>query len=200
FVTKAIEGAQISSVLIEPGKQAVINAKKRNLENIFCGTLTDLNGMAGQLTSIGAFDVIEHISADDTFIQEIYKMLKSGGYFFVTVPALQFLWSYEDAIAGHFKRYSRKRIVKLLHDHNFDVIYSSYYFSILLLPLFFIRVVPSKLGIRKKSKANINNEHKQRKGIIGKVLDFIWNWELGRIQQQKSIPFGTSCLIVAMKR
>ena len=199
FVTKAVEEAQIPAILIEPVKQAVINAQKRNLNNIFCGTLGDLKGLAGQLPSVGAFDVIEHIRLDEMFISEIWQMLKSGGYFYLTVPAYQCLWSNEDDIAGHHKRYSRKGIVKLLQQSNFEVEFSSYIFSILVLPLFLIRVLPSKLKLRNKSKAKVQNEHKKSSGVVGKILDSIWSWELGRINSQKSMPFGSSCIIVARK-
>jgi SAM-dependent methyltransferase len=185
---------------VEPGRLGAVNAKKRNLENIFCGVVSDLMGLAGQVPSIGSFDVIEHIENDDAFVKEIYKLLKNNGTFFVTVPAFQFLWSDEDTIGGHFRRYSMKKIVRLLEKNNFDVVYSTYLFSFLTLPLFFIRSLPSKMGIRKKLKTQTTSEHNQGSGLLGKAMDSIWKWELGRIHQQKSIPFGTSCLIVAKKK
>lgn len=200
FVSKAIDNAQISVVLVEPGKAGVLNAKKRDLKNIVCGTLNDLNGLIGRVDAIGAFDVIEHIEDDNKFVKEIHTMLKNEGFFFVTVPAFQFLWSNEDRDAGHFKRYSQRNILKLLRENGFELIYSTYFFSFLLIPLFIVRTLPSKLGIRRKSKTQTQREHNQNNGFIGKVFDLIWNWELGRIQRQKSIPFGTSCLIVARKK
>lgn len=200
FVAKALENAQIQTVLVEPGRSGVLNAKKRNLENIICGTIRDLRGLTGQVPSIGTFDVIEHIEDGDLFVKEIYQLLKNDGTFFITVPSFRFLWSDEDTDAGHFRRYSRKKIATLLKKNNFNVVCSTYIFSFLALPLFLIRTVPSKFGIRKKSKEQSQSEHNQNKGFIGTVMDSIWKWELGRIQQQKSIPFGTSCLIVAKKK
>jgi len=199
FVTKAIENANIPAVLVEPGKSGVLNAKKRNLKNIFCGTLNNLNGLTGQIPSIGAFDVIEHVQDDNSFVKEIYNILSNEGTFFVSVPSFQFLWSDEDTEAGHFRRYSKKKIVQLLKKNNFEIVYSTYFFSFLTFPLFLIRTLPSKLGMRKKSKIQTQNEHNKSKGFIGTLMNSIWNWELGRIQNLKSIPFGTSCLIVAKK-
>jgi SAM-dependent methyltransferase len=200
FVTRALTEVQVPAVLIEPGKQAVINAQKRNLENIFCGTLSDLNGLAGRLNSIGTFDLIEHIQSDKAFIKEVNMMLEKGGYFFVTVPAYPFLWSHEDTKAGHFKRYDRKTILKLLNNNNFDVIYATYFFSFLVFPVFFFRTLPTLIGIRNKSKNRTRNEHKQRKGFFIKLLEAVWEWEFKRIQKQKPIPFGSSLLLVAIKR
>lgn len=185
FVTKAIDNAQIPTVLIEPGKQGVLNAKNRNLANIVCGTLSDLNGLAGQISSIGSFDVIEHIQDDNKFVKEIHVMLQNGGVFFVTVPAFQFLWSDEDKDAGHFRRYSLKAISKLLKNNGFEVAYSTYFFSLLILPLFLIRTLKSKFKIRGNSKTQVRNEHTQDSGFIGKIMDLIWKWELGRINKLK---------------
>jgi len=199
FVTKALENANISAVLVEPGKKGVQNAAKRNLENIFCGTLSDLNGLSGKVGAIGAFDVVEHIQDDNAFVENVYHMLMPNGHFFVTVPAFQFLWSDEDVDAGHYRRYNQKVIEKLLKQNGFEIEYSSYFFSFLLFPLFLIRTIPSKMGFRKKSKSQTQNEHKKNEGILGKVLNSIWKWELEKIQHQKSILFGTSCLIVAKK-
>jgi hypothetical protein len=199
IVTKALEINKIQSVLIEPGKQGVINAKSRKCDNIICGSLTDLHGLNGQLQSIGAFDVIEHIEEDIDFINKIHDLLDIGGMLFITVPAYQFLWSIEDTDAGHFRRYSKQKIIKVLEINNFKVIYASYFFSILFLPIFFARTLPSKLNLLFKAKNKSKNEHLQKKGLFGKIINSIWNWELNRIQSNKTIPFGSSCLIVARK-
>ena len=58
FVAKALENAQIQTVLVEPGRSGVLNAKKRNLENIICGTIRDLRGLTGQVPSTAYADVI----------------------------------------------------------------------------------------------------------------------------------------------
>lgn len=137
FVTKAIEDAHISAVLIEPGKKGVQNATKRKLSTIFCGTLQDLKGLAGTLGAIGSFDVIEHIKDDQAFVNNVYEMLFDGGYFFVTVPAFQSLWSDEDVNAGHFRRYNLKSIVNLLKESGFEIEYSTYFFLVFFSFLFF---------------------------------------------------------------
>ncbi len=200
FVTKAIENAGIQAILIEPGADGVLNAKKRTVKNVFCGILNDLSELKGQLPAIGTFDVIEHIQDDDKFVKDIHKMLKQGGYFFVTVPTYKFLWSDEDTEAGHYRRYTRKSMIKLLKGNDFEIVYSTYLFSALIVPLFVLRTMSSILGIRKKTKKDNSSEHTQNKGIIGKILDSVWKWELHSIQNQKTIQFGTSCLIVAKKK
>jgi len=200
FVSKAIENAGIDGVLIEPGHEAVLNAKKRNIKNVFCGTLSDLSELNGKISTIGTFDVIEHIQDDNKFINEVHSMLKQGGIFFATVPAYKFLWSDEDTDAGHFRRYTRKSITQLLKNNGFEIIYSTYFFSVLVFPIFIFRTLSSKMGIRKKTSTIDQKEHSQKTGFVGKILNFVWNFELTRIQNNKFVPFGTSCLIVAKKK
>ena len=69
------------------------------------------------------------------------------------------------------------------------------------LPVFLFRSLPSKLGLNKKSNdlEKNKNEHQQKKGIINKILQKIWNWELSRINGNKKIPVGGSCLVIGKK-
>lgn len=199
IVTKSLENANIESVLIEPGRDAVTNARKRNIKQIICCTLQDLTPLQGKLPAIGAFDVIEHIQDDSGFMAEVYKMLREDGLFYITVPAFNFLWSDDDVFAGHYRRYNLRKIRSVIKKNNFEIIYSTYFFSILVPPLLIFRTLMSKLGIRKKASADYR-EHKQRPGILGRMLDYVWKWELSRIKKSKAIPFGTSCLIVCRKK
>ena len=199
FVTKAIQDAKIEVVLVEPGKSGVINAKSRNVERVICGATSNLTDLSGTISSIGAFDVLEHIENDKSFVKEISDLLKPQGYFYLTLPAFQFLWSNDDDDAGHFRRYTEKSIRVLLEKKGFEIIYFTYIFSILILPLFLLRTLTSKLGIRQRKISQTKNEHTQNTWLVGIILQIIWKWELKRIEQKKKIPFGTSCFLVARK-
>ncbi|OGJ54507.1 hypothetical protein A2483_01960 [Candidatus Peregrinibacteria bacterium RIFOXYC2_FULL_33_13] len=74
--------------------------------------------------------------------------------------------------------------------------FSTYIFSILPLPIFLFRSLPSKLKLYKGHQIN---EHKEEHSKQNKILTKIWNWEVKRLSKGKKIPFGGSCLIVAKK-
>jgi 2-polyprenyl-3-methyl-5-hydroxy-6-metoxy-1,4-benzoquinol methylase len=57
-----------------------------------------------------AFDVIEHVEADVAVLQEAYRVLKPGGHIVVTEPAFMFLWSNNDVINDHKRRYAAKEL------------------------------------------------------------------------------------------
>jgi SAM-dependent methyltransferase len=55
---------------------------------------------------VTALDVIEHVEADENILREAYRVLKPGGYLLITTPAFQWLWSHNDVLNAHKRRYS----------------------------------------------------------------------------------------------
>lgn len=201
FVAKGLEDKGISTVLIEPGIQGCVNAKKRGLQNVICSTFENASLVKGGIPAIGLFDVVEHVEYDIDFLKSIYSYLKDGGFVFITVPAFNVLWSNEDVDAGHFRRYTRKELENKLKSIGFVVEYSTYIFSILPIAVFLFRTLPSKLGLNKKS--NDQNKHKKEHAssntLINRILNSIWKIEVDRIRTGKVIPIGGSCLVIARK-
>lgn len=201
FVAKGLEEKGISTVLIEPGIQGCINAKKRGLNHVICSTLENASLIKGSIPAIGLFDVVEHIEHDVDFLKSIYSYLRDGGLVFITVPAFNALWSNEDVDAGHFRRYTTNELKRKLQSVGFHVEYSSYIFSILPIAVFLFRTLPSRLGLH-KSSGNLDKHKKEHKsgGLIGKILNYIWDFEISRIRNGKVIHLGGSCLVIARKR
>ena len=202
YVTKALEDANISSILVEPGIKGCLNAKKRSVSNIICSSLYDAFFISNSLPSIGLFDVLEHIDNDIDFCTQLYNLLIYNGLMFLTVPAYKFLWSKDDIEAGHYRRYSKKEIIAKLRKVGFHIEYATYIFSILPLAILLFRVLPSKLGLIKESTSldKHKKEHANMKGIFGKVLNIIWKLELKTIRNGLIIPWGGSCFIIARKK
>lgn len=201
FVAKGLEENNIQNVLIEPGIEGALNAKERGLKNIICSTFEDAGIKTNTVKAIGLFDVIEHIKDDDKFLKSVNSILTNNGLVYITVPAFNFLWSKDDSDAGHFRRYTIKQMRILLKKSGFEIEFATYIFSILPIPIFLFRTIPSLLRLNKKSN-NINKhkrEHSQKKGIISNLLDKIWTKELLSIKQKKKITFGGSCFIIAKK-
>jgi SAM-dependent methyltransferase len=80
--------------------------------------------------SIVMVNVLEHIEDDSGMAKRIHRMLCSGGFFLVFVPALQQLYGTLDARFGHFRRYARGGLSRLCHMSGFKVV-DLYYFDIL---------------------------------------------------------------------
>ena len=201
FVSKRIQEEGKNVVLVEPGKQGAINAKQRGVENVVCSTLEDAGFQKNSIDSVGLFDVVEHIEDDLKFMQNINDFLKEEGYVYITVPAHKILWSKEDVDAGHYRRYTLKTMSQLLENTGFTVEYSTYFFSILPLPIFLFRTIPGKLGLNKKSNDldKHKNEHSKKEGMLSGAIQKVWDKELKKVKSKKKISFGGSCFIVAKK-
>lgn len=193
FVTSEIQKEGFNVILVEPYSQGCLNAVKRGVKNVINSNLADLKISKSKVEIICAFDVIEHISDDNLFIQTCYDSLDLGGKLFVAVPSFQFLWSKEDESAGHYRRYSRKQLIKLIESNGFNVKYCSYLFSFLTLPILLIRTLPDLFHFR------IPNKVKSGKLKTNKLFDFFCLIEGGIFSKRRFIPFGSSLFLVAEK-
>jgi len=200
YVSKGLQDNGIQSCLIEPGVQGCLNAKKRGLTDIVCSDFENLDLDDNSVSAVGIFDVIEHIEDDLTFLKKINKILIENGNLILTVPAYKILWSNEDSEAGHYRRYTIKELKNKLNESGFKIVYSTYIFSFLILPIFLFRTIPSILKIKKNTLKQAKKEHSvNEKSITNKLLNILLNNEITKINKNKTIPFGGSCLIAAIK-
>lgn len=200
YVSFGLQQAGYPVALLEPGELGVVNAARRGVRTLICSTLEDAGFRAESMPAVGAFDVLEHIASDDVFLSKVHQLLIPGGRLYLTVPAYRFLWSADDDYAGHHRRYTKDSLTGSLSRAGFQVQLVTYIFSMLPLPIFLFRVLPSRLGIRKQHAWNsYTDEHSRRKGFLGWVLHKALQWEITRLRFRKTIPFGGSILVSARK-
>jgi len=82
---------------------------------------SDIDGVEDEMDLIYSLNVLEHIEDDIKILEKFYGKLKAGGKVFLYLPACSFLFSSMDRKIGHFRRYSRKDIVKKLKIAGFEV-------------------------------------------------------------------------------
>ncbi len=202
YQAKSLQNVGIETVLVEPGVNGCLNAKRRGLKNVVCSTLQEAYFKENSIPNIGLFDVVEHIENDVEFLKMIHSYLSMNGLIFITVPAYQGLWSNEDVDAGHYRRYKVKDMEKILKCLGFEIEYSSYLFSLLPFAIFLSRTLPSKLGFNKNSSdfSKHKNEHTVKSGMLDKILNYFWNKEIDKVKKGNKISFGSSCFIIAKKK
>lgn len=89
--------------------------------------------------AIGIFDCLEHIDNDKEALIQARNYLNPGGKIFLTVPAHSWLWSRMDEMYGHYRRYTRKSLTKVLHEAGFRDVQATYMMAPLL-PLLLVRI------------------------------------------------------------
>lgn len=199
FVSAMLQENGHNVVLVEPGSIGCLNARKRGVENVVCARLEDINWSKGELQNVGAFDVVEHIEDHESFLKTIHTALADNGKLFITVPSFQHLWSQEDVDAGHYRRYTKKSLSEILSKVGFELIYDNYLFSALHFPIYLLRTIPTKLGVRKGSPENSASEHGTEGGMIVSIVEKMLKRELARLVAGKENRLGSSLVAVAVK-
>ena len=196
FVARALIDAGFGVVVIEPREEGARNAVRRGVPIVICATLASAQFREGSLPAVGIFDVLEHVKDDAAFLHEIHRCLAPGGRLYITVPAFPWLWSHDDVTAGHFRRYTRASLIARIEAAGFASLYASYIFSPLPLPLLALRSLPSLFGHYALPSQTYGRLHEGRaRGFTNRI----WAAELRRIESGRSIPVGSSCLLVAEK-
>ena len=93
---------------------------------------------------IGAFDVLEHVSDDEGALRGLRRAVTPSGGVIIAVPQHPWLWSREDEIGYHVRRYRRGELEEKLKRNGFVVMFSSSFVSVLL-PLMIASRVISRL-------------------------------------------------------
>ncbi|NGX50434.1 MAG: Ubiquinone biosynthesis O-methyltransferase [Chlamydiae bacterium] len=131
----ARRGYQIE--LSDAASNGLLYAKKRGIKKLYQFDLYK-PPFKEAFDLICLFDVLEHLECEEEALNQIKSMLRPGGKIILTVPAHSWLWSRDDRIAGHKKRYT-KRAMKRAFIHSGFKPLSLRYFFIFILPFLLLR-------------------------------------------------------------
>lgn len=138
-------------------------------------------------------DVIEHCPDDGKIVREAAKALRPKGKLFITTPALDFFWSYNDEYAKHLRRYDKKQFQDLANESGL-VLKDVRYFMFFLSPLLWLsRKTKSKHLDKEAILKAIESEHRVPNPILNKILSMVFCAE-SPIGHVISFPWGTSIL------
>lgn len=138
-----------------------------------------------------SLDVLEHVD-DEKMLNELYRTLQPNALLFVTVPAIPWLWSDRDTLAGHQRRYTKLHLIKVLNQAGFQVKYINYY-QFLLFPLVLIsRFFWKRRALQRREE----NPGRVSNYLLLKISTFE-NW---LVKRGIKFPWGSSLVVVAQKR
>lgn len=197
YIVRALREAGHAAVLVEPGEDGCRIALQRGLAPVLWGTTSELGIAEQTIPSVGLFDVIEHVLDDHGFMSHIFDLTTPGGRLYLMAPAFGVLWSASDETAGHYRRYSAATVREVVSAAGFEVEYLSYLFRVLTIPLFLLRSIPYRIGV--KSSANTTEAHRLPHGWIGSWVARTLENEMRRVRAGHVIRWGTSLVLVARK-
>jgi SAM-dependent methyltransferase len=135
-----------------------------------------------------ATDVLEHIADDRAAFAKLAGLARPGGLILLTVPAGGWLFGYHDEQLGHFRRYSRASLSRLVE--NQCIVHDIRYFGFSLIP---ICLLYSKMLRRPYPVAETGDagDHPIRAGLLRAVL---------QADRWMRLPLGTSLLLSGVRR
>jgi SAM-dependent methyltransferase len=149
---------------------------------------------------VSLFDCVEHIDDDRAVLREVGRVVRPGGLVMVTVPAYQFLFSDNDVVAHHKRRYTAGELKRKLREAGFTPVKTSYYNTILfpvIVPLVLLKKLKMKLlGVPEKPRSNISYAIPRALNALLAATFSAERFPLRRI----SYPLGHSLLCLGRKR
>jgi SAM-dependent methyltransferase len=132
---------------LEPYREISVIARERTGLPLICASAYEIPLCDDSQDLVCLFDTLEHIPDESRALQEIHRIVKPGGIAFFSVPAYQFLWSNNDQVAHHCRRYTRARLRRSLLSAGFAPTRLSY-FNTLLFPAILPAILLQKLKER----------------------------------------------------
>ncbi len=142
--------------------------------------------LAVDLISVKSID--EHI-----LISEIERVLKPGGYIYINVPAMQFLYGKHDKSVGNRRRYCRKDIHYLFKENHWNIVMHNYWTSL----LFPIVVIQRKVFSVLRGDSYISDLTKIP-SFLNRLFIFVYNAEM-ILFKLGILPIGISLFTVIRK-
>jgi SAM-dependent methyltransferase len=153
------------------------------------------------------FDVLEHLTADEEVLRDLYGLLAPGGRLLLTVPAWPALWSYYDEAQCHRRRYRPAELATKLRAAGFTVEYLSPMLSGMLPPILLKRVVAPLAGRLRRGAPRPRPSIAERAladllpppAPVNALLARLLAWERPLVARRLRVPAGTSLLALARR-
>lgn len=143
---------------------------------------------------IGCFDVVEHITEDQTVLDAFHKALRPGGGVVLSVPQHMWLWSQADDYAQHKRRYAHGELEGRCRAAGFEVLASMSYNSAILPLMLASRLIPRR-GMKEGGATDELTPPRWVNAILRAALQTEVTMSLAGLH----LPLGGSRVVVARK-
>ena len=159
-----------------------------------CASALALPFPDGTFDVVGAFDVLEHCEPEAQAVGELFRVLKPGGRLLMSVPAYQWAWTDHDVQAGHYRRYTRPRLLRAIEAGGFVPERATYGFAGVF-PFFAAERIMRRA---RRGGGDSDTRLPQVSPTTDRVLMGLTKVE-SRLLRTRDLPFGSSVFLVAGK-
>ncbi len=153
---------------------------------------------------VAALDVIEHCDDDLLVLGQCHRVSAPRGFLVVTVPAFRWLWSANDEINKHRRRYTAKQLHEKLKRAGFTPLRTTYNNLFVFPPALFRLLWEHLSGRKPRLKAPDTDEEAYQvemepaPPLVNALLSAV-GWLEANILRFFDLPFGTSIISIAQK-
>lgn len=136
-------------------------------------------------------DVMEHIEKDQEFVEYLKTLLAPNGKLILTVPAFESLWSGEDYVSNHVRRYRLKQLKNILIKAKFHIKKISYFNFFLFAPIVFTIFYNRLFHPKEMYQSNVKPLSLGLNNFLARVFGFE-----SPFLRMVNFPFGFSLITV----
>jgi SAM-dependent methyltransferase len=182
---------------VELSREAVRFLKSRGFTRFSTASVTDVPFRSGVFDLVDVFDVNESLPDDMPAFKEYFRVLRPGGFLYISEVAFESLRGEHDLAIGIVRRYTRRDLAGRLQAAGFDVLRTTYANTILSPPIFLLRCLRrlfSPVAQREGAQSDFDRAPAFLHPFFRSML-FIEAFLLKFV----NLPFGVTAIAVARK-
>jgi SAM-dependent methyltransferase len=184
---------------IDYSLDAALHVRKTLGIPVVIGDMTRLPFRNGAFAGVTTGETLEHLDDDASAVQEIGRVLDTGGTCVATVPALQSLWTSSDDYYEHRRRYTREQLTSLFRAASMRIQKASFWGFPIVLVYDTLVILPMN---KRRARLSINDDPALRSVARAGRSRMLVNavraiFSLDRLFS--FVPFGPGLLLVARK-
>jgi len=168
------------------------------------GRAEDLPVEDGAFDLVALLDTVEHCDDEMAVFEECYRVCAPGGHLVVTVPAFMWLWSHNDVLNNHKRRYTTAELGQRLAQVGFQMRRMTYN-NFLVFPLAAGLILVRRGASREPELASphfddesYQVEMEPAPPLVNTVLSGV-TWTESQLLRWVNLPVGTSIIGIAQK-
>ena len=172
---------------------ACARAAAKSARPVCAGSVNALPFADAAFGAIFSADVLCHRDVDEgAALAQFHRCLWDGGVLVLNLPAYPWMLSRHDAAVYNVRRYTRRRVARLLHAAGFQLLFASYW-NIVLFPMM---VVTRKLVPQGKRAISDVRLYPAPVEVLCRIAT---GFERALLRRGVRLPFGGSLIAVAAK-
>jgi SAM-dependent methyltransferase len=106
------------AAFVDVSRTACVKLRRAGARAAVCADVLALPFRTGRLTTLHAYEVLEHLEDDRAAVRELARVLAPGGSLVVSTPLHAARWDDFDRVAGHARRYDPGALLELMAEHG----------------------------------------------------------------------------------